>query len=37
LDQALRVLPAANGFLQQDRTESAPLAENIKSLQALPG
>jgi flagellum-specific ATP synthase len=37
LDQALAVLPAANAFLQQDRKECAPLAENIKSLLSLPG
>jgi flagellum-specific ATP synthase len=37
LDQAIAVLPAANGFLQQDRKECAPFEENLKSLLALPG
>jgi len=37
LDQALAALPSANAFLQQDRKERAPLAENIKALLSLPG
>jgi flagellum-specific ATP synthase len=37
LDQALIVLPAVNAFLQQNRTETAPLEQNLTALLALPG
>jgi flagellum-specific ATP synthase len=37
LDQALVVLPAVNAFLQQDRTENAPLEQSISALLALQG
>ena len=37
LDQALLVLPALNVFLQQNRTEDAPLQKNLAALLALPG
>jgi flagellum-specific ATP synthase len=37
LDQALLVLPAVNAFLQQDRSENAPLEQNLSALLALPG
>jgi flagellum-specific ATP synthase len=37
LDQALAVLPAINAFLQQNRTEPAPLEDNLRKLMALPG
>jgi flagellar biosynthesis/type III secretory pathway ATPase len=36
LDQALVVLPAVHAFLQQNRTEYAPLEQNISELLALP-
>ena len=36
LDQALVVLPAVNAFLQQNRSENAPLEQNISALLALP-
>jgi flagellum-specific ATP synthase len=35
LDQALVVLPVVNAFLQQNRTEYAPLEQNISALLAL--
>ena len=35
LDRAVRALPQLNEFLQQDRRERAPLAENIQRLMAL--
>ena len=37
LDRAVRLLPQLNQFLQQDRHDRAPLAENIQSLMALDG
>jgi flagellar biosynthesis/type III secretory pathway ATPase len=36
LDQALVVLPTLNAFLQQNRSEHAPLEKNIKRLLELP-
>jgi flagellum-specific ATP synthase len=37
LDQALVVLPAVNAFLQQNRSENAPLDQNVNALLALQG
>jgi len=37
LDQALLVLPGVNAYLQQDRTENAPLEQNLSALLALEG
>ncbi len=35
LDQAVAALPAVRGFLQQNRSENAPIDENIRALLAL--
>jgi flagellum-specific ATP synthase len=37
LDQALVALPAVNAYLQQNRSENAPLEQNIRALLALRG
>lgn len=37
LDQAISALPAINSFLQQRKTDPAPLAQSLQSLFALPG
>jgi DNA-binding response OmpR family regulator len=37
LDQALAALPAITRFLQQGKTERAPIEETLAALQALPG
>ncbi len=37
LDRAIAVLPTVNSFLQQRKTDSAPFAQTVQALQALPG
>ena len=37
LDRAIAALPSINAFLQQKKTDTAPLATTLQSLQALPG
>jgi len=37
LDRAVQALPAINAFLQQKRTEIAPIAQTVAALLKLPG